>query len=40
MDIIYDSKNGYAGTLGKPIDAIMVDGGNIYRVAYGENFKC
>lgn len=33
---INDSNNGYAGILGKEIDAILINGGNIYRVAYGE----
>ena len=32
---INDSKNGYAGTLGKEIDAILIEGDNIYRAAYG-----
>ena len=32
---IYNSKNGYAGTLGKEIDAILIEGDDGYRVAYG-----
>lgn len=32
---IVDSNNGYAGILGKEIDAILIEGGNYYRVCYG-----
>lgn len=33
---INDSNNGYAGVLGKSIDAILIEGGEYYRSAYGE----
>lgn len=32
---IYDARNGFAGTYEREIDAILVDGNEIYRAAYG-----
>lgn len=32
---IYDSRNGFAGTYGREIDAIAIDGNEIYRAGYG-----
>lgn len=33
---INDDNNGYAGILGSKIDGVLIEGGEIYRVAYGE----